>query len=179
MAADVNPATGVATRPFATDDAHAMSRIHFAAENAALDEWGAGVHMEGDVEDAVKGWLQPMPEGTRIFVAEVDDAVVGWLFITVTAHTGYLGGLYVDPAYWTRGIGSTLMNLADEEFARAVDRATLWVMSRHARARRFYERRGWSVLRGVTQSVTLQGVECEQTAYVKEFGLIGVEHKAE
>ncbi len=57
---------------------------------------------------------------------------------------GWLDGLYVDPAHWGGGAAAGLHD-AVLEHARGEGRASvrLWVLEENARARRFYERRGW------------------------------------
>lgn len=53
--------------------------------------------------------------------------------------------LFVLPSWWGTGAADVLHQAAVEEMrARGFDRARLHTPSRHARARRFYERRGWT-----------------------------------
>jgi GNAT superfamily N-acetyltransferase len=59
--------------------------------------------------------------------------------------TGELYALYVTPAWWSAGAGRALMGsvltaLRDARYSRAV----LWVLAENARARRFYERSGFT-----------------------------------
>lgn len=55
--------------------------------------------------------------------------------------------LFVVPEWWSRGVGSVLHEQAIAAIrARGFDTARLFTPSRHVRARRFYERRGWSPL---------------------------------
>lgn len=59
--------------------------------------------------------------------------------------TGELYALYVTPAWWSAGAGRALMGsvltaLRDARYSRAV----LWVLAENARARRFYERAGFT-----------------------------------
>jgi len=158
----------VRTRAATVDDALDMSRIHFAAENAALDEWGAGVHMDGDVEDAAHGWRQPLRDGEHRYVAEVAGSVVAWLLVNVVTHE--LEGLYVDPAHQRKGIGAVLMRQADTLLSAAGPSAELWVMSGHKSARAFYEAHGWEPDLSHTRNITMEGVDLPQVLYVKHFG---------
>ena len=62
--------------------------------------------------------------------------------VLVTAE--WLEGLYVVPEYWGTGVAGELHDRALEvvrELGSA--RCHLWVLEDNARARRFYERRGW------------------------------------
>ena len=68
----------------------------------------------------------------------VDD--VG--FVAVTPP--WLEALYVRPQAWGSGVADELHAWAIEELrAACVATARLWVLEANARARRFYERRGW------------------------------------
>jgi GNAT superfamily N-acetyltransferase len=52
--------------------------------------------------------------------------------------------LFVLPEWWGRGVAPLLHDAAAEEMrARGFEQARLYTPSGHARARRFYERRGW------------------------------------
>ncbi len=57
---------------------------------------------------------------------------------------GELMALYVDPAYVGTGVGRTLIAAARERLRAFSTQAALWVLDGNARARRFYERDGWS-----------------------------------
>ena len=53
--------------------------------------------------------------------------------------------LYLDPGVWGDGHGERLLGAATEALRRDGYRtATLWVLETNARARRFYERLGWT-----------------------------------
>ena len=57
---------------------------------------------------------------------------------------GWLQGLYVVPERWGTGLADTLHDRALDEVRGLRSRACrLWVLEDNARARRFYERRGW------------------------------------
>ncbi len=57
----------------------------------------------------------------------------------------HLWQLFVLPEWWGRGVAPTLHDAAVAEMgARGFDTARLYTPTSHARARRFYERRGWS-----------------------------------
>lgn len=55
-----------------------------------------------------------------------------------------LYAIYVDPGWWSTGIGRSLMDevLAATRAGR-YERIGLWVLEKNARARRFYERAGF------------------------------------
>jgi GNAT superfamily N-acetyltransferase len=61
------------------------------------------------------------------------------------SNFGELMAIYVDPAYLRTGVGRLLITAARERL-RGVGfgQAALWVLDGNVRARRFYERDGWS-----------------------------------
>jgi GNAT superfamily N-acetyltransferase len=93
-------------------------------------------------DDAIREvWTEALadPE-VEVYVAEVDGAAVG----AVSVGRGYLGTLYVLPAYQGRGVGSALHDLALERLrALGFEEARLWTLEGNASGRRFYEQRGW------------------------------------
>ncbi len=57
----------------------------------------------------------------------------------------HLWQLFIVPEWWGRGVAPVLHDAAIAEMtARGFREGRLYTPSRHARARRFYERRGWS-----------------------------------
>jgi GNAT superfamily N-acetyltransferase len=60
-------------------------------------------------------------------------------------NSAYFWQLFVAPEWWGRGVAPLLHDAAIEEMrAREYQAARLFTPSLHTRARRFYERRGWS-----------------------------------
>ena len=57
---------------------------------------------------------------------------------------GELYALYVDPEHWSTGAGRALMTRAEARLVTEYAEATLWVLEDNPRARRFYERAGWT-----------------------------------
>ncbi|HET7046210.1 MAG TPA: GNAT family N-acetyltransferase [Gaiellaceae bacterium] len=58
---------------------------------------------------------------------------------------GWLNGLYVRPEAWGTGVAGELHDRAVEALREAgAATARLWVLEANVRARRFYERRGWT-----------------------------------
>ena len=94
-------------------------------------------HIYGAVpfpDDAIRERWRTFP-GT-VLVAERDGRVVG-----VAGLEGrWLQGFYVVPEYWGTGV-------ADELHTGAVELGVtrLWCLEENRRARRFYEKRGWTL----------------------------------
>ena len=77
---------------------------------------------------------------TRTFIALSDDEPVG----AACVCEEWLEGLYVVPERWGTGLADVLHDRALEVVRDlGSERCHLWVLEDNARARRFYERRGW------------------------------------
>lgn len=115
----------------------------------------------------------------QICVAVVDGRVVGFassgpcrlesgddktLDTTVFAEPGTIGelyGFYVHPDSWGTGVANELHDHAIEALrADGWGRLKLWVLADNARARRFYERHGWTA-DGATAALTIPGAPIE------------------
>jgi ribosomal protein S18 acetylase RimI-like enzyme len=101
----------------------------------------------------VRGYFE-RPE-TVVTLAEQDGELAGVVSFepslirgepVADARTGYVRLLAVDPDLWGTGLASELMAQARSEMAGdGFDRAYLWCGASNARARRFYEREGWTL----------------------------------
>lgn len=96
--------------------------------------------------------LEALESGTLMYVAEVDGEVAGWVIVGASEDddagdgVGEVYGIYVDPGSWGRGVGAAVMAAGlDAMRSLGFEEATLWVLEDNPRARRFYERGGWSV----------------------------------
>jgi GNAT superfamily N-acetyltransferase len=102
-------------------------------------------------DDAVRqAWREALADpDVEAYVAEVGGEPVG----SVSVGDVFLRTLYVVPAHWRSGIGSALHDFALERLrARGCDTAKLWTLEENWDARRFYEKRGWT-LNGETRVV--------------------------
>jgi GNAT superfamily N-acetyltransferase len=90
-----------------------------------------GVHDDAEVA----AWLATRLAEDEVWVAEVDDVVVGYVRLTDT----WLDDLYVVPEQAGRGIGTMLLDLAK---AVRPGGFSLWVFETNTPARAFYARRG-------------------------------------
>jgi GNAT superfamily N-acetyltransferase len=83
------------------------------------------------------------------YIAEADGAPVG----SVSVGDVFLRTLYVVPSHWRSGVGTELHDFAlDRLRARGTPTAKLWTLEENWDARRFYEKRGWT-LNGETRVV--------------------------
>ncbi len=75
----------------------------------------------------------------EVWVAEVDDQIIGY----VAFKPGWVSHLYIHPDHQGQGIGPQLLAKALEDGAPR----ELWTFQQNARARRFYEARGFELVR--------------------------------
>lgn len=85
-------------------------------------------------------WRARLASDATVLLAVVDGEIVG----TVSARPPWLEALFVVPERWGEGVAGRLHDAAlDRIAAGGCTPAQLDVMADNARARRFYERRGW------------------------------------
>jgi GNAT superfamily N-acetyltransferase len=109
-----------------------------------------------DVARWTGGWQRiltgerPPQAATLVAVAD-DGGVVGFVDVVLSrdddaaADTGEVTSVYVLPSAWGTGAGRVLLAAAVDNLRAAGFRnATLWLLRDNERARRFYERAGWS-----------------------------------
>lgn len=123
-------------RPARREDAEAMARVHLLSANTAYGR--------NDPLDRRLGAAQRVFEEaeTRPFLAEDDE---GRVLGILTVGDSELYAIYVHPDHWGTGVGQTLLDRAEEELAKTCTDATLTCMVVNGRARRFYERNGWTL----------------------------------
>jgi GNAT superfamily N-acetyltransferase len=99
-----------------------------------------------------ESYLSEAHEGEHVLVALNVSRVVGFASGRPSpdedAQPGQaeVGGLYVDPDLWGRGVGGELLQaLLRRLRTDGFTSATLWVLDANVAARRFYERRGWAL----------------------------------
>ncbi|MHB8681015.1 MAG: GNAT family N-acetyltransferase [Acidimicrobiales bacterium] len=86
-----------------------------------------------------------------VLVAEAGVALAGFVCVGPSrdadadpAVVGELQAIYLHPDFFGRGVGDRLLEAGIAELRGAgFAEATLWALDVNARARRFYERRGW------------------------------------
>lgn len=124
-------------------------------------------------EDREPGWAAALSPGDshRVWVAVRGDELLGFSAWGPSrdddAEPGLaeLYAIYLEQAAVGTGVAEALMHGALREMAvQGFGEATLWVLSRNPRARRFYERLGWQV-DGRSKRVTLKGSDLEAVRY--------------
>lgn len=98
------------------------------------------------IDELRTDWITKLKQHPA-FVAVVDNAIVGTVIAGADPkepRTGHLSRMYVVPELSGRGIGTRLYHTCLREFAElGYAEATLWVLERNERARRWYEQLGW------------------------------------
>ncbi len=132
-------------------DGPAIGRVHVAAWRGAYAGLMPAPFLAGLDEQAQgERWARGIAADPRALVVELDGAVLGFARYgdsrdeDAARGVGELIAINLQPDAWRRGAGSVLMVEALARLRAAGFReATLWVVHGNARARAFYEARGW------------------------------------
>jgi GNAT superfamily N-acetyltransferase len=160
----------VRIRDATPDDAAACAAVHVASWQVAYrgmvpDDYLDALRPEHRLPTWEVALRAEVPAG-RVLVAEVDGEVAGFGSYrphpTLGAPWGLLPTLYLAPAAIGRGVGAALLAAVLEGLAaEGYEHVELWVHPGNHRARRFYERHGWTS-DGTTQSEEVWGVELQE-----------------
>jgi GNAT superfamily N-acetyltransferase len=122
-------------RRLALEDMDCAAKVHRVSFDQALPTL-AGLHTPD--EDR---WFyrKRMFSTCRLWGAFDESKLVG----IIAFREGWIDQLYVVPSAQGRGLGSKLLRVAQRE----LDQIWLWTFQRNAMARRFYEARGFVLLR--------------------------------
>jgi GNAT superfamily N-acetyltransferase len=141
-------------RPGRPEDARAVAEVHVASWRYAYrgllpDDYLEKLSVD-EREARLLAWFADPTPRSGILVAEEAGRIVG--FVTfgpsrdddVGEETGEVPAIYVAPAATGAGIGRALLEKATAASRETgFTRASLWVLERNERARRFYEKAGW------------------------------------
>ena len=171
----------MSVRPAEPDDAAGLALVHIRSWQEAyvglidqnvLD--GLSDELDARVDWWRRWWTTEPVLGAPVthVVVSVDPVgdVVG--FITVTPgpdrtapEVGEVRALYTRAAVWGTGVGRELWDAGVAHLAdHGCTSGTLWVLDSNARARRFYERRGWAP-DGPTQVDEVWGATVTEVRY--------------
>jgi GNAT superfamily N-acetyltransferase len=134
------------------EDAAALAEVHVRTWQAAYEHVFGAERLAGlDVEARAaswRRWLGELRSREAVFVAEEAGRPVAFAWVGESRHAGDVGELYAIyalPEAWGGGAGTALMAAAVAALrAEGFGSAVLWVLKDNPRARRFYEREGWT-----------------------------------
>jgi GNAT superfamily N-acetyltransferase len=156
-------------RPAVVADAAAIADVHTRTWQAAYEHaFGAERLARIDASRRVASWTRVLEGGEAVFVAEEDGRVVAFVSVGAAGEhdgIGELYAIYALPEVWGSGAGPALMQAAVGSLRDAgYSEAILWVLEDNPRARRFYEREGWT-LDGAAKEDELLGVVVTEVRY--------------
>ena len=111
----------------------------------------------------------------EIWAADLEACVNGFVALgpardTDAEATGELYAIYVNPDRWDQGLGSALLtHAAGRLTALGYSDAVLWVLESNIRARRFYERAGWTTDGRIKIDTLPDNVELREVRYRTRF----------
>jgi GNAT superfamily N-acetyltransferase len=142
-------------RPATIDDARAIAEVHVASWRATYRGLLPDAYLDRlsvDEREAQRREVLRDPSGEwGTLVAEEDGRVIGFAAYGPSRDddappgTGEIPAIYLAPEVVGTGVGRDLFEQVNVALRDAgFTRATLWVLEVNERARRFYERAGWS-----------------------------------
>ena len=158
-------------RPAVVDDADGIARVQVLAWQGAYRgimpaEFLDTLSVDERAADA-RTVLSSASSGRATLVGLVDDRIAGFIAVgwcrddSIATEVSQLWALNVEPDAWGIGLGDLLISAGTEQL-RSFGRpeAVLWVVEANARARRFYERHGWTA-DDASQALKIPGAPIE------------------
>jgi RimJ/RimL family protein N-acetyltransferase len=145
-------------RPAVPDDAPAIAALHVRAWQVAYaGTFPGGYLMNLDVDEWAarrRRRIEEIAPPSAFYVADDAEGVCGFTHVgpyradgddAPGPQVGEVYGIYVHPARWSTGAGLALMRAAVAELTDAAfTEIKIWVLDANPRARRFYERFGFT-----------------------------------
>ena len=163
-----------AIRTASRDDATAIAKIKVAAWRVAYRKIVPDIILDGlDIDDVRENWFGLSKSGLDRggVVAARDGRIVGYVLFG-TARNGLAGfdgqifEIYVLPDQFGSGLGSRLHDAAMSRLeADGHANILLWVFEANARARRFYEKHGWTPIENAMHVTEIGGARLHEVAY--------------
>jgi GNAT superfamily N-acetyltransferase len=153
-----------------------VARVHVRSWQAAYRGLLPAEYLDAlKPEDRASRYKFEDPDTAKPFtIVAVDNGLIAGFATTAPARDadaegcGELYALYVDPEYWSRGIGAELIRAARTRLVElGFQEAVLWVMKGNARAERFYSIDGWQP-DGHERSEVMWGVTVNELRYRRQ-----------
>ena len=139
MTRRLHVAVQVRLRPALAADAHAAAELLIVTRRELMP-FAPSAHADDETRAWVAGVL--IPGGGVTVALDAQGAIVGVLAVSVLDGTGWIDQLFVRSTHIGRGIGQALLAHALAQLPRPVQ---LYTFQANARARAFYEGRGFEV----------------------------------
>jgi GNAT superfamily N-acetyltransferase len=165
--------TDLLVRPAVLADAEAIAEVHVAAWHETytglMPQAVIDVRTVANRTERWRGILGAEPQTQAVFVAEVEDGIVGFAAVGRARTVGdfadaELNGLYLLAAQHGRGVGHALFDVGAAAArglgARAIG---LWALTNNVRACRFYEKAGCVAV--ATRDEVLDGERIAEVGY--------------
>jgi ribosomal protein S18 acetylase RimI-like enzyme len=155
-------------------DARAIAEVHVRTWQHAYRDLLPATFLSGlSVDARERFWdaeLRVTPTARMPWLAESDGEVTGFVSagssrdVAAEPDVGEVYAIYVRPECWDRGLGTDLLRHAERDLlSHGYAAATLWVLADNDRARRFYERAGWTL--DGTRTETIGEIELQEVRY--------------
>lgn len=118
-------------RPAEKGDAQALADVHRASRKGSMP-WLPDLHTPAEDLWFFEHLVIPDQD---VIVSEIDGQVAGF----IACSDQWLHHLYVNPAFWGKGVGSALLKSVQDRYPAL----QLWVFQRNTAAQAFYERHGF------------------------------------
>lgn len=152
-------------------DAPALGRIHIETWQIAYSEMFPEGFLAGLDHGRRAEWFErTIGEGREVWVTPDSGEPAGFSLFgeSRSNNWGELYAIYVHPDHWGEGHGHRLLARSESRLVElGYDRALLWVLEENDRARRFYERQGWSLGRPVKLE-EIGGTQVTEVRYEKD-----------
>jgi GNAT superfamily N-acetyltransferase len=150
------------------EDAAAIAEVHVRSWQQAYEHIFGSEKLANLNVERRRELAAHMIATARTGVAEDDGGrIVAFVGVRPSSDVegeGEIWALYAVEEAWGTGAGRALMDWAKDALRERWTEATLWVLEDNPRARRFYEREGWS-LDGETKTDEFLGVEVGEVRY--------------
>ena len=160
-------------RPAKPEDAIAVARVHVRSWQAAYRNLLPDDYLDGlRPEDRAEKYDFASPDRAKptTIVAAEEDLILGFVTTAPSREPdlpdhGELCALYVDPEYWSRGLGAALVSAARGSLLTLGFRnAFLWILAGNVRAERFYRIDHWEP-DGIRRTASMWGITVDEVRY--------------